>query len=879
MRGLREKEKLVAIFQYILDKHLDIVAVQDTHSTEETLEIWSEIWKRNSGGGDSYWHSGNSYQGGVALLTKPGLKIEVTDKDANGRILFANIFKNEQITLRVSSLYAPTSKFPNEQLTFLKNLIEFDEKNPGETYHGGDLNTYLTNLDSQNFDKRTKYGKDLAEWIEKNNIIDVYRVANPNTRVFTWQNKKSKSRIDYWLCDDTLAPNISNAKIIPAVKTDHKLITLDIIDEFSSWGRGLWKLNTSLLRDKIYVDEVKSIIEQGKIKYKNNNFLNMWDTIKMDIRLFTISYSSRKKKERNKQKSDLTKTLSDLEKEGKEMDEQYQSAQKELDNIYIHEAKGKLLQLKIEDTLDDFANQQLINMFKNKTKPNIKVLTDENNKDLTDKKGLKDHVTKFYKKLYTKKSVTTIKDQIKFISNIKGLKKLSSEDKEKLENLISELEILKAIKDLPNGKSPGIDGFPIDFYKFFWLDIKELIVGLIRENQIENRLSIDQKRAVLSLLPKGNKNHKFLKNWRPISLLCTHYKIFTKVLANRINPLLDKIISVHQNAYIKGRLISNNLRTIQDIIEHYKSENPGIISILDFEKAFDVVDWNFLKQTLLAMNFGNGIINSIFTTLNKEIETGILLNGELTSFFGPTRGLRQGDPLSGLLFLLVAETLSQTILENDKIEGIKIGEYEQKIDQFADDTRLFLKNKKSLKYALEVLDQFHKVTGLKVNRDKSESFWVGGKQLSDKPFGLKWTSDPIKSLGVWVCNNIDVMNKLNRKEILDRINKNVKIYKNIKMNLSSKIYILNTKLLSQVNFIATSILMNKETISLIKKEFLDFVWDRKPPKIKYNTVIGDLKEGGIRLVDIENKIKALQTTWVRNCKGGATVAKNFSTNK
>jgi hypothetical protein len=115
-------------------------------------------------------------------------------------------------------------------------------------------------------------------------------------------------------------------------------------------------------------------------------------------------------------------------------------------------------------------------------------------------------------------------------------------------------------------------------------------------------------------------------------LLCSHYKIFTKVISNRLNPILEEIISKTQNAYIKGRSIINNLRSIQDIIEHYKKKEPAIIAILDFEKAFDVIEWKFLKKVLQAMNFGENFIGSIFTAYN-DIETGILVNGELTEFF------------------------------------------------------------------------------------------------------------------------------------------------------------------------------------------------------------------------------------------------------
>ena len=160
-----------------------------------------------------------------------------------------------------------------------------------------------------------------------------------------------------------------------------------------------------------------------------------------------------------------------------------------------------------------------------------------------------------------------------------------------------------------------------------------------------------------------------------------------------------------------------------------------------------MVDWNFLENTLSYMNFGEKFIKSVFTAYTN-IETSINLNGELTPFFKPSNGLRQGDPLSGLLFLVVAEVLSQSIIENQNICGLKKGNFELKIDQFADDTRLFLKDKKSLKEALNSLNLFEKVSGLKINNDKSEAFWLDESKNNEKPFGLKWTTEPIKSFGI-----------------------------------------------------------------------------------------------------------------------------------
>ena len=130
-------------------------------------------------------------------------------------------------------------------------LKTLDEKYPN-SLRAEDFNSALSALDTKNFDKRNKYSKEFLAYLQKNDITDIYRVANPNSKVYTWNNKNNKSRIDFWLCDELFITNISNARIKKAIQTDHKLITISVITNSKNWGRGLWKLNTSFLTDKTF---------------------------------------------------------------------------------------------------------------------------------------------------------------------------------------------------------------------------------------------------------------------------------------------------------------------------------------------------------------------------------------------------------------------------------------------------------------------------------------------------------------------------------------------------------------------------------------------------------------------------------------------------
>ncbi len=135
------------------------------------------------------------------------------------------------------------------------------------------------------------------------------------------------------------------------------------------------------------------------------------------------------------------------------------------------------------------------------------------------------------------------------------LRLLTQEDEELCDCELSKEEILNSLKDLQNSKTPGTDGLLADFYKFFWIDISTFVFDSITYAMENGVLSIEQKRGILTLLPKKQKNRLLPKNWRPISLLNTAYKIISKLLAKRLQKVLPSIINHDQTGYLKGRYI------------------------------------------------------------------------------------------------------------------------------------------------------------------------------------------------------------------------------------------------------------------------------------------------------------------------------------
>ena len=225
-----------------------------------------------------------------------------------------------------------------------------------------------------------------------------------------------------------------------------------------------------------------------------------------------------------------------------------------------------------------------------------------NGKITNDQSIISQEQTNFYQKLYSEKLNNRdpgyIESLNEFLAN-NNLPEITEEQKEFCNKTISEVEILNSIKGMSNGKSPGSDGLPTDFYKFFWTNIKHLLKDSILYAMNNGELSIEQRRGIITLLPKKHKNRLFLKNWRPITLLNTDYKIIAKILANRLKAVLPNIINDDQTGYIKDRYIGQNIRILEDVT-FFTNQNqiPGILLSIDFEKAFDSLNWNILYKTL-----------------------------------------------------------------------------------------------------------------------------------------------------------------------------------------------------------------------------------------------------------------------------------------
>ncbi|RVW27506.1 LINE-1 reverse transcriptase-like [Vitis vinifera] len=332
-------------------------------------------------------------------------------------------------------------------------------------------------------------------------------------------------------------------------------------------------------------------------------------------------------------------------------------------------------------------------------------------------------------------------------ADIEGLqlKQLNSREAENLEVPFSEEEIHFALMEMRGDKAPGPDGFTMAFWQDCWDVVKEEVMELFKEFFEYGSFAKSLNTTFLTLIPKKG-GADDLGDFRPISLLGSLYKLLAKVLANRLKKVLDRVVSVDQNAFVRGRQILDASLVANEVIDYwYKRKEKGLICKLDIEKAYNSINWNFLMKVLRKMGFGSRWEEWMRWCISTA-KFSILINGVPAGFFSNSKGLRQGDPLSPYLFVLGMEVLSTMISragEGGFISGCRMrgrGGDELTVSHllFADDTLIFCKARREQLTNLSwILAWFEAAFGLRINLAKSVLIPVG-KWMGWRSWRLSW---------------------------------------------------------------------------------------------------------------------------------------------
>ena len=506
-------------------------------------------------------------------------------------------------------------------------------------------------------------------------------------------------------------------------------------------------------------------------------------------------------------------------------------------------------------------------------KLSIHLLSEEKNRKcdniiykLTDKDGrvydsidnITYYVLDYYKELYKRENCDEDIQNI-FLEKIES--KITNSEKEILSEGINDLEIKKAVEELSDGKSPGMDGLPIEFYKTNWNIIKDELKDVIKYSMSNSKLAESQNKGVIRLIPKES-NTENLDGWRPITLLNADYKIIAKILANRMKIVMKNIISNEQYCGVEDRSIISCNNRMRDIISYCdKEEKEAAIMSLVWKKAFDRVDQTFLFKILKKMDFPDKFIDWI-KMLYIDCRSSLLINIRLTIEFNVDKSVRQGCPLAMLLYIIYQEPLYMSIKQNMYINKLSLpNNEEQCIQGYADDSTLIIVDSISLINMEKEISLFEKASGSVLNKNKTFIMGIGAWRDSHH-WDLSWlkTVNCLKILGIQFCSSYKNTVERNCEIIKLKIEKRTNILSSRMLTLFQRNIIISAMVMSKLWYICHTLHIPQKYVKSINSIVYKYIWNGRYQPISRETLYLPKDQGGIGAINIQYKAVALLTS-------------------
>jgi hypothetical protein len=580
----------------------------------------------------------------------------------------------------ITNVYGPQSAQDKERfiqkLQHVKTLL-----NMPNWVMGGDFNMILTLEEKTGGTKRLEQdsGK-FKTLIDQLNMVDI----ETRNGIFTWSNRCSghqhvACRLDRFLVAETLLEGdpAMEANIMPKSGSDHWPIIFCLdpgnIPRPKPFRFEKFWLSHPDFHQLAHTWWIQAEVEHGTHMYK---FQQCLKNFKQQLKIWnksTFGNIFQRQQEIEHRLEDLQRIFisgsrtPDLMKEEEQLQAEMEERRKQEEILWRQKSRVQWLREGERNT--KFFHRAMVHR---RYINHITQLEDAQGIPIREHDQIVEELNTYYKYLLTE-TIENREEAIQKITNhIPSL--VTPEQNEALLCPITQAEVDLAVKEMPPGKAPSPDGFTTDFFHHCWDLIKEEVWLAVEESRTFGQVLFALNATFLTLIPK-EEHVTHPRQFRPISLCNVIYKIITKVIATRLKPILPFIISKEQAGYVEGRQIMDSVILANEVIHSLKmTKIPGMLIKLDLSKYFDRVSWQYLRSMLESFGFDKLWVNWVLK-LTSSAFFSILVNGIPSQPFSSTRGIRQGDPLSPFLFVLMAEGLGRyikaTILEGS-LKGLPL---------------------------------------------------------------------------------------------------------------------------------------------------------------------------------------------------------------
>ncbi|GJT68087.1 putative RNA-directed DNA polymerase [Tanacetum coccineum] len=450
---------------------------------------------------------------------------------------------------------------------------------------------------------------------------------------------------------------------------------------------------------------------------------------------------------------------------------------------------------------------------------------------------------------------------------------LNEVDANFLEAEFSKEEIKAAVWDCSGSKAPGPDGLNFKFIKRYWDLIQDDFIRCIKHFEISSHLGRGCNPSFISFISKC-KDPIDISDYRPISLIGCVHKIISKLLASRLACVIHKVISPNQTAFLSGRQILDGVVIANEIVNYAKQAGLNLLLFkVDFEKAFDSVNWNFLLYVMEKMGFGVKWRHWIKGCISSA-SVSVLINGSPSCEFTMERGLRQGDSLSPFLFLIVVEALQVLMLEACNLgifKGIVVGDEQINVSllQYADDALIFGEwSPRNVKNLISILKVFGDASGLKANVSKSNLYSVGSCMTEVDALAslIRCKPDALPFIYLGLPVGKDMSKCASWSNVIERFNNRLSMWKGKLLSIGGRCTLSNAVLGSLPLYYLSVFRAPCKVIDCLERIRSRFFWGFKEGEnslvwVKWKAILADWDRGGLGIGSIKAKNISLLGKW------------------
>lgn len=798
------------------------------------------------------------FSGGIWFLWSHEVHVDIIHSDWQFIHTRVQLIKENKSFLFTAVYASPTTTIRNTLWLQLSNLASSITE-PWSI--AGDFNAVLASHERRSSTGTVRGGdKPFQHFVNANGLIDM-GFSGPR---YTWRRGLSFARLDRILTNETWATHfpLSSAQHLPRVKSDHTPLKLLMglasgnstapppfrflaawltHPDFGDLVKNTWQHDTSLQ------ENIRRFSESAR-KWNHETFGHIGvRKRRLEARIMGI--------QKTLESHPLSHSLTKLEGELRQELEQT-CLQEEL--LWLQKSRSEWINSGDRNTAFYHTKAKI-----RRARSRITTLKDEQGSWISDESSLQQHACQYYQNLYTAEPRPTSPYPHRGMFPPIPPSSLAA-----LNATVSLEEVKRALFDMQPLKAPGKDGIHALFYQSQWDVVGSSLHRLVQKVMDGEPMEEGLNNTVIALIPKVPQPTT-IKEFRPISLCSVVYKLVTKILSSRIKHLMPLLILPYQSSFIQGRSITDNIIIAQEVIHSMKKKTgkKGWLAIkVDLEKAFDKLSWAFIQDTLEDVGFPPTIINLIMHCITTPTMQ-LLWNGQPSPTFKPSRGVRQGDPISPYIFVLCMERLSQAIakaVSNDRWETIKLGRRGPPLSHlfFADDLVLFgSTTQRQLQLIEDILAEFCAASGQVVNLSKTRIYLSRNILREDasricRQLRFQRTDCLGKYLGVPLLHSRVTADTY--KYLVERTQSKLASWKAKSLSLAGRITLAKSVLNAIPFYAMQTSSLPASTLRALDRITRRFVWGscsntNKPSLIKWEEVCQPPSRGGCGLKNLEGQ--------------------------